>query len=68
MKCQLRDASQGVSSLYLEAAGIAAAACSNPAILAYAAKLAPADKPDVGYARIFPGMTILKTLFTILNS
>jgi len=32
------------------------------AILAYANKLAPTDKPDIGYAMIFPGMTILKIL------
>jgi putative transport protein len=32
-------------------------ACGNPAILAYANKLAPTDRPDIGYAMIFPGMT-----------
>jgi putative transport protein len=48
---------------YDEVAGIVAGACSNPAILAYANRLAPTDRPDLGYATIFPGMTILKILF-----
>ena len=48
---------------YDEVAGIVAGACGNPAILAYANKLAPTDKPDIGYAMIFPGMTIIKILF-----
>jgi len=46
-----------------EVAGIVTGACGNPAILAYANKLAPTDKPDIGYAMIFPGMTIVKILF-----
>jgi putative transport protein len=48
---------------YDEMAGILAGATGNPAILAYANKLAPTDRPDVGYAMIFPSMTILKILF-----
>jgi len=48
---------------YDEVAGIVAGACGNPAILAYANRLAPTEKPDLGYATIFPGMTILKILF-----
>jgi putative transport protein len=48
---------------YDEVAGIVAGACGNPAILAYANKLAPTDWPDLGYAMIFPGMTIVKILF-----
>jgi putative transport protein len=48
---------------YDEVAGIVSGACSNPAILAYANRLAPTDRPDLGYATIFPGMTILKILF-----
>ncbi len=43
-------------------AGIVAGACGNPAILAYANKATPTDKPDTFYAMIFPGMTILKIL------
>lgn len=48
---------------YDEVAGIVSGACGNPAILAYANKLAPTEKPDIGYATIFPGMTIIKILF-----
>lgn len=48
---------------YDEVAGIVSGACGNPAILAYANKLAPTDRPDLGYAMIFPGMTIVKILF-----
>ena len=48
---------------YDEVAGIVAGACGNPAILAYANKLAPTERPDIGYATIFPGMTIVKILF-----
>jgi putative transport protein len=46
-----------------EVVGILAGACGNPAILAYANKLAPTDRPDIGFAVIFPGMTIVKILF-----
>ena len=46
-----------------QVAGVVAGACGNPAILAYASKLAPTDEPDIGYAMIFPGMTIIKILF-----
>ncbi|HJY77668.1 MAG TPA: YidE/YbjL duplication, partial [Burkholderiales bacterium] len=45
-----------------QVAGIVAGATGNPAILAYANKLAPTDRPDLGYAMIFPGMTIVKIL------
>lgn len=48
---------------YDEVAGIVAGACGNPAILAYSNKLAPTDRPDIQYAMIFPGMTIVKILF-----
>ena len=48
---------------YDEVAGIVSGACGNPAILAYSNKLAPTDRPDIGYAMIFPGMTIIKILF-----
>jgi putative transport protein len=48
---------------YDELAGVLAGATGKPAILAYANKLAPTDRPDVGYAMIFPSMTILKNLF-----
>ena len=48
---------------YDEVAGIVSGACGNPAILAFSNKLAPTDRPDLGYAMIFPGMTIVKILF-----
>ena len=43
--------------------GIVSGACGNPAVLAYSSKLAPTDRPDVAFAMIFPGMTIVKILF-----
>ena len=46
-----------------QVAGIVAGACGNAAILAYANKLLQTDKPDVSYAMIFPGMTVVKILF-----
>jgi putative transport protein len=46
-----------------EVTGIVAGACGNPAILAYANRLTPTDRPDISYAMIFPSMTILKILF-----
>jgi putative transport protein len=46
-----------------EVAGIFADACGNPAILAYSNKLTPTDRADIGYAMIFPDMTIVKILF-----
>ena len=46
-----------------QVAGIVAGACGNPAILAYANKLAPTDEPDIGYAVIYRDMTIVKILF-----
>lgn len=48
---------------YDEVAGVVAGACGNPAILAYSNRLTPTDRPDIGYAMIFPGMTIVKILF-----
>ena len=49
-----------------EVAGIVAGACGNPAILAYSNKLTPTDKPDLAYAMIFPGMTIVKIIFVCI--
>jgi putative transport protein len=48
---------------YDEVAGIIAGACGNPAILAFSTKLVPTDKPDIAFAMIYPGMTIVKILF-----
>ncbi len=44
-------------------AGIVAGATGNAAIVAFANKIAPTDQTDVGFAMIFPGMTVLKILF-----
>jgi putative transport protein len=49
-----------------EVAGIVAGACSNPAILAYSSRLVATDVPEVSYATVFPGMTILKILFATI--
>jgi putative transport protein len=40
--------------------GVCAGSTGNPAILAAAGRLAPTDRPDLGYAICFPSMTILK--------
>jgi putative transport protein len=45
------------------AIGVISGATGNPAILAFSSRIAPTDRPDVGYAMIFPSMTILKILF-----
>lgn len=44
------------------AAGIVAGATGNPAILAFGNRIAPTDQPDIGYAMIFPSMTLVKIL------
>lgn len=48
---------------YDDLVGIVSGACGNAAILSYANKQVPNDRPDIGYAMIFPGMTIVKILF-----
>jgi putative transport protein len=40
--------------------GVCAGATGNPAILAAAGRLAPTDRPDIGYAICFPSATIVK--------
>ena len=37
-------------------------ATGNPAILAFSDKTLTSSKPDVGYAMIFPSMTVFKIL------
>jgi putative transport protein len=46
-----------------DVAGIISGTCANPAILAYANRLTPTERPDASYATVFPGMTILKIVF-----
>jgi len=45
------------------AIGVISGATGNPAILAFASRTAGTDRPDVGYAMIFPSMTIFKIIF-----
>jgi len=42
--------------------GVASGATGNPAIVAYSARMAPTDRPDIGYAMIFPSMTLVKVI------
>jgi putative transport protein len=42
--------------------GVASGATGNPAILVYATRMAPTDRPDIGYAMIFPSTTITKVV------
>jgi putative transport protein len=42
--------------------GVASGATGNPAILAYSSRTAPTDRPDIGYAMIFPSMTLVKVI------
>jgi putative transport protein len=47
---------------YDDLVGIASGATGNPAILVYSTRMAPTERPDIGYAMIFPSMTILKVV------
>ena len=47
---------------YDDLLGIASGATGNPAIVVYASRMAPTERPDVGYAMIFPSATILKVV------
>jgi putative transport protein len=47
---------------YDDLVGIASGATGNPAILVYSARMAPTERPDIGYAMIFPSMTIVKVV------
>jgi putative transport protein len=42
--------------------GVASGATGNPAILVYAGRMAPTERPDIGYAMIFPSATIVKVI------
>jgi putative transport protein len=42
--------------------GVASGATGNPAILVYATRMAPTERPDISYAMIFPSMTIVKVI------
>jgi putative transport protein len=47
---------------YDDLVGVASGATGNPAILVYSNRMAPTERPDVGYAMIFPSMTIVKVI------
>jgi putative transport protein len=47
---------------YDDLVGVASGATGNPAILVYSTKMAPTERPDIGYAMIFPSMTIVKVV------
>jgi putative transport protein len=47
---------------YDDLVGIASGATGNPAILVYSTRMAPTERPDIGYAMIFPSMTIVKVV------
>jgi putative transport protein len=42
--------------------GVASGATGNPAIVAYSVRMAPTERPDIGYAMIFPSMTLVKVI------
>ena len=42
--------------------GVASGATGNPAILVYGTRMAPTERPDIGYAMIFPSMTLVKVI------
>ncbi|ELR97062.1 aspartate:alanine exchanger family transporter [Gloeocapsa sp. PCC 73106] len=49
-----------------EMVGVVAGVTGNPAILAYASKIVPTNKPELGYAFVFPTTTILKIVIVQL--
>ena len=47
---------------YDDLVGVASGATGNPAILVYSTKMAPTERPDIGYAMIFPSLTLVKVI------
>ena len=47
---------------YDDLVGVCSGATGNPAILVYSTKMAPTERPDIGYAMIFPSMTLVKVI------
>jgi putative transport protein len=47
---------------YDDLVGVASGATGNPAILVYSTRMAPTERPDIGYAMIFPSMTVVKVI------
>src|SRR5258706_12475875 len=47
---------------YDDLGGVASGATGNPAILVYSTKMAPTERPDIGYAMIFPSRQLASLL------
>jgi putative transport protein len=47
---------------YDDLVGVASGATGNPSILVFSNRMAPTERPDIGYAMIFPSMTIVKVI------
>lgn len=47
---------------YDDLVGVASGATGNPSILVYSTRMAATERPDIGYAMIFPSATILKVI------
>lgn len=47
---------------YDDLLGVVSGATGNPAIVVYSTRMAPTERPDIGYAMIFPSMTIVKVI------
>jgi putative transport protein len=47
---------------YDDLMGVVSGATGNPSILVYSTRMAPTERPDIGYAMIFPSMTIVKVI------
>ena len=43
--------------------GVVSGVAGNPAILVYASRALPTERPDIGYAMVFPTVTVGKILF-----
>lgn len=52
----------GMKMPFDEAIGIVAGVTGNPAILSYASAAVPTNKPELGYAIVFPTSTIIKII------
>ncbi len=43
--------------------GVVSGATGNPAILAFASRAVATERPDIGYAMVYPSITVTKILF-----
>ena len=51
---------------YDDLLGIALGATGNPAILVFSTRMAPTERPDIGYAMIFPSMVVPVVVFLLV--